>query len=193
MLFMTAYMEASVTRKRTKGTGAVRRRRARFRKNDNQMQRLQWTLEQTQLRYNELQDRHDKQMDLAARLLGFCAISGFTTFLSQSSWKDIESPVGKIILKVSLALLLVVACSAALVLCTILLMSSIDDKFFQDITLQKQEQSMDERTTSLIKSLSKRIQNLRRLNFAATIALYILYVLYAASFEFLVVTIIISH
>ena len=52
---------------------------------------------------------------------------------------------------------------------------------------------MDERTTSLIKSLSKRIQNLRRLNFAATIALYILYVLYAASFEFLVVTIIISH
>lgn len=193
MLFMTAYREASVTRKRTKGTGAVRRRRARFRKNDNQMQRLQWTLEQTQLRYNELQDRHDKQMDLAARLLGFCAISGFTTFLSQSSWKDIESPVGKIILKVSLALLLVVACSAALVLCTILLMSSIDDKFFQDITLQKQEQSMDERTTSLIKSLSKRIQNLRRLNFAATIALYILYVLYAASFEFLVVTIIISH
>ena len=190
---MTAYREASVTRKRTKGTGAVRRRRARSRKNDNQMQRLQWTLEQTQLRYNKLQDRHDKQMDLAARLLGFCAISGFTTFLSQSSWKDIESPVGKIILKVSLALLLVVACSAALVLCTILLMSSIDDKFFQDITLQKQEQSMDERTTSLIKSLSKRIQNLRRLNFAATIALYILYVLYAASFEFLVVTIIISH
>lgn len=162
-------------------------------KDDEHRQQLQWTLEQTQLRYNELQDRHDKQMDLAARLLGLCAISGFTTFLSQSSWNDIQRPLSKIILKVSLGLLMLVACSTAMVLCWFSLMFSLEDKYFRDITIQKQEQSIDARTTSLIKSLNKQIQILRRSNFAASIALYALYVLYACSVEFLIVTIISSH
>lgn len=52
---------------------------------------LHWTLKQTQLRYDEAQDRRGKLRELIERLLGFCAIFGFTTLLSKSIWENTMS------------------------------------------------------------------------------------------------------
>lgn len=199
-----------MTGKRTKRSGSASRRRARFRKNndqtqtsqqtpeqgqqtsDDQKQRLQWTLEQTQLRYKELQDKHDKLMDLAARLLGFCAISGFTTYLSNSTWQDLTGPA-KSNLRRSVILLLIAVIVAVIVLSVFMAMSSFRDWKITDIATLEQEQSTEEKTISLIKTLSDRIEVLRGLNFLITITVFIMYGIYACSLELLVLIIILYH
>ena len=199
-----------MTGKRTKRSGSASRRRARFRKNndqtrtsqqtpeqgqqtsDDQKQRLQWTLEQTQLRYKELQDKHDKQMDLAARLLGFCAISGFTTFLSKSTWKDLTGDA-RSRLRLSVILLFVAVIAAVIVLTYFSIMSSRKDWKLWDITKLEQVQSMEGKTLFLIEILSDQIETLRKSNFFASLAVYAMYVIYAASLEMLVLIIILYH
>ena len=160
---------------------------------DDQKQQLQWILEQTQLRYNELQDKGDKQLDLNTRLLGFCAISGFTTFLSKSTWDDLSGVGAETTLKLSIKLLFGVVVVAILALCIRSIGFSWDDKHFRDITKLEQEQSLEEKTTSLIKNLSTRIKTLRKGNYLYAIVLYLLYAFYATSLEMLVLAILLYH
>lgn len=160
---------------------------------DDQKQLLQWILEQTQLRYNELQDKSDKQLDLNTRLLGFCAISGFTTFLSKSTWDDLSGVGATTTLKLSIKLLFGVVITAIMVFGIHSMALSWDDKHFLDVTKLEQEQSLEERTTSLIKYLNTRIKSLRRGNYLYTIVLYLLYAFYATSLELLVLAILLYH
>ena len=196
--------------KRTKGPGPLSRMLACFQKsddqkqpsqqasgqgqqtNDDQKQQLQWTLEQTQLRYKGLQDKYDKLMDLVPRLLGFCAISGFTTYLSNSTWQDLTGPA-KSNLRRSVILLLIAVIVAVIVLSVFMAMSSFRDWKITDIATLEQEQSTEEKTISLIKTLSDRIEVLRGLNFLITITVFIMYGIYACSLELLVLIIILYH
>ena len=206
--------------KRTKGPGLVSRTPAYLRKtddqtqtsqqtrepgqqaSDNQTQRLQWTLEQTQLRYSELKDKSNKLMDQAAQLLGFCAISGFTTFLSKSTWAGLPNQEARVNLKKSIILLMIVVITAAFILCAFSIFLSLFDALFSDSSLdvqapdiaeQVQEQSSVRRMTFLIQNLSDRIRKLKWINLVASLALYIMYTTYAFSLEYLILTIISSH
>lgn len=169
---------------------------------DEHRQRLQWTLEQAQLRYSELKDKSSKLMNQAAQLLGFCAISGFTTFLSKSTWTGLPDQISKNLLKKSITFLMIVVLTAAAILCVFSVTLSFLDARFpdplidaqgSDIAEQVQAQSSVRRMTFLIQNLSDRIRKLKWLNFIAAIALYIMYLMYAGSLEFLVLTIISSH
>lgn len=159
---------------------------------DEHRQQLQWTLEQTQLRCNDLQGKHDKLMDLAARLLGFCAISGFTTFLSKSTWQDLTG-YAKFCLRTSVILLFVAVIAAVIALIVFSLQSSLRDRRLLDITKLEQEQSTEEKTTSLIETLNYQIERLRKSNFNASMAVYGMYAIYASSLEILVLIIILFH
>lgn len=200
-----------MTRKRTKRSRSASRRRACFHKNNDQTrtskqnpeqgqqtsgeqnQQLQWILEQTQLRYNELQDKSNKQVNLTERLLGFCAISGFTSFLSQSTWDYLSRWGAESILKFSIGVLFGVVIAAVVALLIRLLCSSWDDKLLHDITKLDQDQSWDKKTYSLIKNLRTRIKTLRTVNFWYTFVLCFLYAAYAASLELLVLAILLYH
>lgn len=169
---------------------------------DEHRQRLQWTLEQTQLRYSKLKDKSSKLMDQAAQLLGFCAISGFTTFLSKSTWAGLPNQEDRVNLKKSIILLMIVVFTAALILCVFSLFLSLLDALFSDSSLdaqapdiaeQVQEQSSIKRMTFLIQNLSDRIRKLKWINLVASLALYIMYATYAISLEYLILTIISSH
>lgn len=159
---------------------------------DEHRQQLQWTLEQTQLRCNDLQGKHDKLMDLAARLLGLCAISGFTTFLSKSTWQDLTGKA-RFCIRASVILLFVAVIAAVFVLIVFSFKSSARDRDLLDITKLEQEQSTEEKTTSLIKTLNYQIERLRKSNFHASIAVYMMYLIYALSLDFLVAIIISYH
>ena len=159
---------------------------------DEHRQQLQWTLEQTQLRCNDLQGKHDKLMDLAARLLGFCAISGFTTFLSKSTWKDLTGHA-KFYLRLSVILLFVAVLAAVFVLIIFSLKFSLRDRRVLDITKLEQEQSTEEKTTSLIETLNSEIERLRKSNYNASFAVYTMYLIYASSLDFLVAIILSYH
>ena len=160
--------------KRTKGPGPLSRMLACFQKsddqkqpsqqasgqgqqtNDDQKQQLQWTLEQTQLRYKGLQDKYDKLMDLVPRLLGFCAISGFTTYLSNSTWQDLTGSA-KSNLRWSVILLFIAVIIAVTALSAFMVMTSVWDWLFHDIATMEQEQSTEEKKISLIETLSFQI------------------------------------
>lgn len=159
---------------------------------DEHRQQLQWTLEQTQLRCNDLQGKHDKLMDLAARLLGFCAISGFTTFLSKSTWQDLTG-AARSYLRLSVTFLFVAVIAAVMVLSFFSFKSSLRDRMVLDITQLEQKQSTEEKTTSLIETLNSQIERLRESNFHASIAVYMMYIIYASSLELLVAIILLYH
>ncbi|WP_445341612.1 hypothetical protein [Bifidobacterium sp. ESL0820] len=159
---------------------------------DEHRQQLQWTLEQTQLRCDDLQGKHDKLMDLAARLLGLCAISGFTTFLSKSTWQDLIG-AARFYLRWSVILLFVAVIAAVFVLIFFSVKSSLRDQRLLDITKLGQEQSTEEKTTCLIKTLSAQIERLRKSNFYASFAVYFMYAIYAISLELLVLIILSYH
>ena len=159
---------------------------------DEHRQQLQWTLEQTQLRCNDLQGKHDKLMDLAARLLGFCAISGFTTFLSKSTWEDLTG-YAKFCLRTSVILLFAAVIAAVIALIIFSLKSSLRDRRLLDITKLEQEQSTEEKTTSLIETLNSEIERLRKSNYNASFAVYMMYLIYASSLDFLVAIILSYH
>ena len=193
--------------KRTKGPGLLRRIRGFIRTkggrtqisqqtheqdqqtSDDQKQQLQWTLEQTQLRYNELQDKHDKQMDLAARLLGFGTVSAFAAFLSKSTTNGLTGGK-KIVFIISIILLFLAVFIAILVLSKSSIQFSCDDEELQDITKLNQKKSTEEKTTSLIETLSNRIETLRESNANTSLGIYVMYLIYSASLEFLVLIII---
>lgn len=192
--------------KRTKGPGLVSRIRACLRKtddqtqapqqnhepdqqaSDDQTQQLQWTLEQTQLRYNELQDKHSKLMDLAARLLGLCAISSFTTFLTKSIWDGLTGRT-RFALQCFIGLTLLVVFVVVVAINGLSITSSYRDRHLQDIAQLEQKQSTEEKTTSLIETLSVQIEVLRKSNLRVSIALYLMYLIYAVSLELLVLAI----
>ena len=157
--------------------------------NDDQKQQLQWTLEQTQLRYKGLQDKYDKLMDLVPRLLGFCAISGFTTYLSNSTWQDLTGSA-KSNLRWSVILLFIAVIIAVTALSAFMVMTSVWDWLFPDIATLEQEQSTEEKTISLIETLSFQIKLLRVINCLIAIAVFIMYLIYAVSLELLVLIII---
>ena len=159
---------------------------------EDQKQQLQWTLEQTQLRYNELQDKHDKQMDLAARLLGFGAISAFAAFLSKSTSNSLTGKLWVVVV-FFIILLFCAVFIAVLVLCKSSIQFSWDDEELQDITKLNQEQSKEEKTTSLIENLSAQIETLRESNANTSLAIYAMYLMYACSLVVLVLIIIFSH
>jgi len=200
-----------MTRKRTKRSRSASRRRACFHKNNDQTrtskqnpeqgqkasgeqnQQLQWILEQAQLRYNELQDKSSKQVNLTERLLGFCAISGFTSFLSQSTWDYLSRWGAESILKCSIGVLFGVVIAAVVALLIRSLCSYFDDRDFLDITKLDQDQSWDKKTYSLIKNLRTLIKTLRTRNAWYTLVLGFLYVAYAVSLELLVLAILLYH
>ncbi|WP_146210532.1 hypothetical protein [Bifidobacterium asteroides] len=159
---------------------------------EDQKQQLQWTLEQTQLRYNELQDKHDKQMDLAVRLLGFGAISGFAAFLSYSTSNSLTGRLW-VVFVFFIILLFSAMFIAVLVLCKSSIQFSWDDEELQDITKLNQKQSKEEKTTSLIETLSAQIETLRESNANTSMAIYAMYVMYTLSLVVLVLIIIFSH
>ena len=159
---------------------------------DEHRQQLQWTLEQTQQRCNDLQGKHDKLMDLAARLLGFCAISGFTTFLSKSTWQDLTG-TARFFLRSSVLLLFAAVIAAVFVLMIFSFKSSLRDRRLLDITKLGQKKSTEEKTTSLIKTLNSEIERLRKSNFHASIAVYMMYAIYASSLDLLVAIILSYH
>lgn len=206
--------------KRTKGPGLVSRILACLRKtddqtqtsqqtrdpgqqaSDDQTQRLQWILEQTQLRYSEIKDKSGKLMNQAARLLGYCAISGFTTFLPKSTWADLPNQEARDNLKGSITSLMIVAIAAALILSFFSIILSIIDALFSDpllnaqapdIAEQVQEQSSDRRMTFLIQNLSGQTRILKCMNLVVAIVLYAMYTKYAFSLVSLIKTIISSH
>ena len=131
-------------------------------------------------------------MDLVARLLGFCAISGFTTFLSNSIWKNL-TPDAKSNLILSVILLFIAVIAAVLVLSIFSISFSFKDWRLLDIAKLEQKQSTKEKTISLIETLSDQIKVLRWSNFIATIAVYLMYGIYASSLEILVLIIIMYH
>ena len=158
---------------------------------DDQKQQLQWTLEQTQLRYNELQDKHDKLMDFAARLLGLCSISSFTTFLTKSIWNGFTGGT-RFALQGFIVLTVVVVFVVIVLINGLFITSSYRDldRNLPDIARLEQKQSKEEKTTSLTETLNVQIKVLRRSNFLVSFALYVMYLLYAGSLELLVLAII---
>ena len=160
--------------------------------NYDQKQQLEWILEQTQLRYNELQDKHDKQMDLAARLLGFGTVSAFAAFLSKSTWDGFTGGK-KVAFKISIVLLFLAVLIAIIVLCKSSIQFSCDDEELQDITKLDKKQSKEEKTTSLIETLSDQIAMLRETNANTSLGIYFMYFLYVVSLEVLALIIIFSY
>lgn len=158
---------------------------------DDQKQQLQWTLEQTQLRYNELQDKHDKLMDSAERLLGLCSISSFTTFLTKSIWNGFTGGT-RLALQVFIVLTVVVVFVVIVLINGLFITFSYRDwdPDLPDIAQLEQKQSKEEKTTSLAESLNVQIGVLRRSNIRVSFALYVMYLLYAGSLELLVLAII---
>lgn len=75
---------------------------------NDRRQILQWAVEQAQVSYKEIKDKHDDIMDTAKRLLGYCALSSFVPLLSKSTWANITHLEQRIFLLVAIAILVIV-------------------------------------------------------------------------------------
>ena len=75
---------------------------------NDRRQILQWAVEQAQVSYKEIKDKHDDIMDTAKRLLGYCALSSFVPVLSKSTLANITHLEQRTLLFVAIAILAIV-------------------------------------------------------------------------------------
>lgn len=98
-------------------------------------------------------------MELIERLLGLCALSGFITLLSKSTWRDITNSFQRSVLLISFIALLAVVLLAVFML-LLAMRDHVDTPSTPDIIKLRQEQFMDEELANLIQEWKFKIGEL---------------------------------
>ena len=140
------------------------------------------SLEEAQLKFNNLKDQHDKLMEYVERLLGICALSGFTAILSKTTWTNITCLVQRGFLFFGvIALLIAVVVSAAAIILDV--GNHIDTPMLPDATEPEHAQSKGKALKNLIQTWDNQSNTLEGLTKWQRRAATVAYSCYAFALE----------
>lgn len=178
-----------MTDRLTKVRRAMRRTGRHGHANNSRRQLLLRTLELRRAACNDLKAKNEKLLEHVERLLGLCALSGFTSLLPNVTGKNTLSPMQKLLLFLALAALLYVVFCALETIWSDVERSRADTISFPDITDQEQAQSVDsEELARLIDEWNARIVRLEKVNDSYSKSVSVMYCFYSIGLGLIIIS-----